>query len=168
MNVPGGVTTTLLWMNSHEDKKRKLDTMLQAEAHRSKFKTKKISMKTLKSSTRLLQRYVWLLHQRARWSYKREYVSKERNFHSKQIMHCQIQSNWLIVGVLTFHIIWLKKKFQLCMYALRNLLENNNSFKSFYQVKCYFLKSSLKITRKYPHCGYILGVITHTNAWDRH
>ena len=41
MNVPGGVTTTLLWMNSHEDKKRKLDTMLQAEAHRSKFKTKK-------------------------------------------------------------------------------------------------------------------------------
>ena len=23
-------------------------------------------------------------------------------------------------------------------------------------------------TRKYPLCGYILGVLTHTTAWDRH
>ena len=29
-------------------------------------------------------------------------------------------------------------------------------------------KSSLVLTRKYPLRGYILGVLTHTTAWDRH
>ena len=27
---------------------------------------------------------------------------------------------------------------------------------------------SLDMTRKYPLRGYILGVLTHTTAWDRH
>ena len=26
----------------------------------------------------------------------------------------------------------------------------------------------LAITRKYPLCGYILGMLTHTTAWDQH
>ena len=29
-------------------------------------------------------------------------------------------------------------------------------------------KSTLFLTRKYPLRGYILGVLTHTTAWDRH
>ena len=29
-------------------------------------------------------------------------------------------------------------------------------------------KNLLFITRKYPLRGYILGVLTHTTAWDRH
>ena len=28
-------------------------------------------------------------------------------------------------------------------------------------------KRTLEIARKYPLCGYILGVLTHTTAWDR-
>ena len=28
--------------------------------------------------------------------------------------------------------------------------------------------SFIKVTRKYPLRGYILGVLTHTTAWDRH
>ena len=31
-----------------------------------------------------------------------------------------------------------------------------------------FLFSFLYLTRKYPIPGYILGVLTHTTAWDRH
>ena len=30
------------------------------------------------------------------------------------------------------------------------------------------IKVPLVVTRKYPLRGYILGVLTHTNAWDRH
>ena len=26
----------------------------------------------------------------------------------------------------------------------------------------------IEVTRKYPLRGYILGVLTHTTAWDRH
>ena len=29
-------------------------------------------------------------------------------------------------------------------------------------------RSILLITRKYPLRGYILGVLTHTTAWDQH
>ena len=28
--------------------------------------------------------------------------------------------------------------------------------------------SFIQVTRKYPLCGYILGVLTHTTAWDQH
>ena len=31
-----------------------------------------------------------------------------------------------------------------------------------------YVVSKLSITRKYPLCGYILGVLTHTTAWDQH
>ena len=30
-----------------------------------------------------------------------------------------------------------------------------------------FVQHLFNITRKYPLCGYILGVLTHTTAWDR-
>ena len=37
-------------------------------------------------------------------------------------------------------------------------------------IKEFITKNPLKIgnTRKYLLCGYILGVLTHTTAWDRH
>ena len=28
--------------------------------------------------------------------------------------------------------------------------------------------NNIEITRKYSLCGYILGVLTHTTAWDGH
>ena len=30
------------------------------------------------------------------------------------------------------------------------------------------MKSEIEDTRKYPLCGYILGVLAHTAAWDQH
>ena len=32
----------------------------------------------------------------------------------------------------------------------------------------WYKKCTLAFTRKYPLRGYILGVLTHTTAWDRH
>ena len=52
-------------------------------------------------------------------------------------------------------------------YVLKKL---SNGFPRIWQdvqtkVKLTYCKS--KFTRKYPLCGYFLGVLKHTNAWDR-
>ena len=46
-----------------------------------------------------------------------------------------------------------------------NLLLPNNGFKEEFQS---FRHIETVVTRKYPLRGYILGVLTHTTAWDRH
>ena len=41
--------------------------------------------------------------------------------------------------------------------------ESKTTGKTFY----HFLNLNFEHTRKYPLRGYILGVLTHTTAWDR-
>ena len=37
-----------------------------------------------------------------------------------------------------------------------------------YKIIKFTSKTQFYLTRKYPLRGYILGVLTHTTAWDRH
>ena len=63
----------------------------------------------------------------------------------------------------------LLKKKKLSCFNICKKHESDRIIPPLFQIK-EFLSCFLKLvhTRKYPLRGYILGVLTHTTAWDRH